>query len=123
MRLIHKIPFSPQEIESYRQLTFDNLTGGLKCILDAMEDMDLKVSEDNIEYIDVIDNARYLRDGEPFPMDYFEPLKALWHDPGIRTAWHRGNEAALPEKYVLIYACNSICRSYRAQFGLFLLGP
>ncbi|PBK60560.1 guanine nucleotide binding protein, alpha subunit [Armillaria solidipes] len=97
MRLIHKIPFSPQEIESFRQFTFDNLTGGLKCILHAMEDMDLKVSEDNIEHTDVIDNARYLNDGEPFPLEYFEPLKALWQDPGIRRAWQRGNEAALPE--------------------------
>ncbi|KAK0190213.1 heterotrimeric G protein alpha subunit 4 [Armillaria mellea] len=97
MRLIHKVPFSPQEIESYRQLTFDNLTGGLKCILDAMEDMGLKVSEDNIGHIDGIDSARYLKDGEPFPVEYLQPLKALWLDPGIRAAWERGNEAALPE--------------------------
>ncbi len=102
MRLIHKVPFSPQEIESYRQLTFDNLTGGLKCILDAMDDMGLKVSEDNIECIDNIDSARYLKDGEPFPVEYLVPLKALWHDPGICAAWERGNEAALPEKYVLL---------------------
>ncbi len=88
-----------------------------------MEDMDLKVSENNIEYIDVIDSAWSLRDREPFPMEYFEPLKALWHDLGIHTAWRRGNEAALPEKYVLLYTCYSLCRSYRAQLGLFLLGP
>ncbi|KAK0452847.1 heterotrimeric G-protein alpha subunit, GPA2-like protein [Desarmillaria tabescens] len=97
MRLIHKIPFSPQEIEWYRQLTFDNITGGLKCILDAMEDMGLKVSENNIDYIDIIYNARYLRDGEPFPLEYYKPLKALWADAGVRKAWRRGNEAALPE--------------------------
>ncbi|KAK0224514.1 heterotrimeric G-protein alpha subunit, GPA2-like protein [Armillaria nabsnona] len=114
MRLIHKIPFSPQEIESYRQLTFDNLTGGMKAILDAMEDMDLKVSEDNIEYIDVIDNARYLRDGEPFPMEYFEPLKALWHDPGIHRAWQRGNEAALPEN--LDYFFSDLERLFDPQY-------
>ncbi|KAG7439885.1 heterotrimeric G-protein alpha subunit, GPA2-like protein [Guyanagaster necrorhizus] len=97
MRLIHKIPFSPQEIESYRQLTFDNLTSGLKCTLDAMEYMDLKVSEDNIGYVDLIDSARYLKDGEPFPIEYHEPLKALWADAGVHKAWQRGNEAALPE--------------------------
>ncbi|PBK64320.1 G-alpha-domain-containing protein [Armillaria solidipes] len=114
MRLIHKIPFSPQEIESYRQLTFDNLTGGLRCILDAMEDMDLKVSEKNIEYIDVIDSARYLRDGEPFPMEYFKPLKALWHDPGIHTAWQRGNEAALPEN--LDYFFSDLERLFDPQY-------
>ncbi len=98
MRFIHRVPFSSQEIESYRQLTFDNLTRGLKYVLDAMEDMDLKVQEDNEKYLEVIENARDLRDGEPFPMEYYEPLKSLWNDPEVQKAWQRGNEAALPEK-------------------------
>lgn len=102
MRLIHKLPFSSQEIESYRQLVFENLTRGIKYLLDAMEDMDLKISEDNMEYLDLIDNATDLRDGEPFPMSYYEPLKSLWADPNVQKAWVRGNEAALPEKYVVI---------------------
>ena len=65
-----------------------------------MEDMELKVSEDNFSYIDLIENATDLRDGEPFPMTYYEPLKSLWADPGVQKAWERGNEAALPEKCV-----------------------
>lgn len=100
MRLIHRVPFSAQEIESYRQLTFDNLTRGLKYVLDAMEDMDLKVSEDNMQYLDIIENARDIRDGEPFPMEFYEPLKSLWADENVQKAWERGNEAALPEKCV-----------------------
>jgi hypothetical protein len=100
MRLIHKIPFAPHEVESYRQLVFENLTRGLKYLLDSMEDMDLKVSEANFPYIELIENASDLRDGEPFPMTYYEPLKSLWADPGVQKAWERGNEAALPEKYL-----------------------
>jgi guanine nucleotide-binding protein subunit alpha len=100
MRLIHRIPFAAHEIESYRQLIFENLTRGLKYLLDAMEDMELKVSAENFPYIELIDNATDLRDGEPFPMMYFEPLKSLWADSGVQKAWERGNEAALPEKYV-----------------------
>jgi guanine nucleotide-binding protein subunit alpha len=98
MRLIHRVPFSTQEIETYRQLVFNNLTHGLKYVLDAMEDMDLKVSEDNLPYIDTVENANDLRDGEPFPTMYYEPLRSLWADPGVKKAWERGNEAALPEK-------------------------
>lgn len=30
MRLIHRVPFSVQEIESYRQLVFNNLTHSIK---------------------------------------------------------------------------------------------
>jgi guanine nucleotide-binding protein subunit alpha len=86
MRLIHKVPFSNQEIETYRQLVFDNLTRGMKYLLDAMDDMDLKVSEDNVQYLDVIENARDIRDGEPFPMSYYDPLKSLWEDPSVQKA-------------------------------------
>jgi guanine nucleotide-binding protein subunit alpha, other len=98
MRLIHRVPFSPHEIETYRQLVFNNLTHGLKYVLDAMEDMDLKVAEAHIPYVDLIEDANDLRDGEPFPQTYYEPLKALWSDPNVERAWLRGNEAALPEK-------------------------
>lgn len=100
MRYIHKVPFSAQEIESYRQLVFNNLTHGLKYLLDAMEDMDLKVSEENLEHVDLIENAADIRDGEPFPKEFYQPLISLWTDPNVQKAWERGNEAALPEKFV-----------------------
>ena len=103
MRLIHKIPFSPSEYEHYRQLVFDNLTRGLCYVLDAMQDMDLKVSEENVPHLDLIDGTRDIRDGEPFPHSYYQPLKSLWNDPNVRRAWERGNEAALPEKYVFSF--------------------
>ncbi|PFH45979.1 hypothetical protein AMATHDRAFT_157094 [Amanita thiersii Skay4041] len=103
MRVIHKVPFSPQEIESYRQITFDNVTRGLRYVLEAMDEMELKVSEDNIPHAEVIETSTDLRDGEPFPTNYYEPLKALWKDPNLQKALERGNEAALPEKYVLFF--------------------
>lgn len=98
MRLIHRVPFTSQEVESFRQLIFENLTRGLKYVLDAMEEMELKVLEDNIPYVDLIENAEDIRDGESFPQSFFTPLSALWADPNIQRACQRGNEAALPEK-------------------------
>ncbi|KAH9487347.1 Guanine nucleotide-binding protein alpha-2 subunit [Psilocybe cubensis] len=100
MRLIHKVPFSAQEIEHYRQLVFDNLTRGLRYLLDAMEDMELTVSDENLPHLELIDGVRDIRDGEPFPVAYYVPLKSLWSDPNVQKAWARGNEAALPEKQV-----------------------
>ena len=100
MRLIHRVPFSAQEIESYRQLVFNNLTHGLKYLLDAMEDMNLAVSEENAALLPLIDEAQDIRDGQPFPMEYLEPLRKLWADTNVQKAWDRGNEAAAPEKYV-----------------------
>jgi guanine nucleotide-binding protein subunit alpha len=103
MRLIHRVPFSSQEVESFRQLIFINLTHGLKYVLDSMEDMELEVSPENSEHIELIENASDLRDGEVFPPHFFEPLKLLWNDKGIQQAWDRGNEAALPEKYTFFF--------------------
>jgi guanine nucleotide-binding protein subunit alpha len=104
MRLIHKVTFSPQEIESYRQLVFNNLTHGLKYLLDAMEDMDLKVSEENISYVELVESASDIRDGEPFPHAFYEPLKSLWLDSNVQKAYERGNEAALPENLLYFYS-------------------
>ncbi|KAJ6605462.1 hypothetical protein DFH09DRAFT_1121413, partial [Mycena vulgaris] len=47
MRVIHRVPFSPprQETEFFRQLVFDNLTRGLKYLLDALPDMGLALPD------------------------------------------------------------------------------
>ena len=108
MRLIHRVPFSSQEVESYRQLVFNNLTQGLKYVLESMEDMELEVFPENSEYIELIESASDLRDGEIFPQHFYEPLRALWNDKGVQRAWDRGNEAALPEKYAPFHFHSSI---------------
>lgn len=110
MRLIHRIPFSPQEVETFRQLVFNNLTHGLKYLLDAMEDMDLAVSPRNRLYVELVEGANDLRDGEIFPQQFYKPLRQLWNDLSVQQAWERGNEAALPEKYasLLFPGCKSL---------------
>ncbi|TEB29259.1 heterotrimeric G-protein alpha subunit, GPA2-like protein [Coprinellus micaceus] len=114
MRLIHKVPFSPQEVEQYRQLIFDNLTRGMGYLLESMEDMDLRVSDENEEYVDLIMSARDIKDSEPFPMTYYKPFKALWSDPYVQQTWLRGNEAALPEN--LNYFFSSLDRLFDPEY-------
>ncbi|KAF8214322.1 heterotrimeric G protein alpha subunit 4 [Mycena galopus ATCC 62051] len=94
MHLIHKKPFSPQEVESFRQLVFENLTHGLKYLIDALPDMMIELPA---VYTDSVQHAEDLRDGEAFPMRYYGPLSRLWGEHVIHTAWNRGNEAAVPE--------------------------
>lgn len=100
MRLIHRVPFSPQEVENYRQLVFTNLTHGMKYLVESMVDMGISLSEEYGELVQMIEDASDLRDGQPFPREYLEPLRKLWDDPSVQKAWERGNEAALPEKCV-----------------------
>ncbi|KAF8707058.1 hypothetical protein AX14_013708 [Amanita brunnescens Koide BX004] len=104
MRVIHRLPFTATEIENFRQITFDNVLRGLRYVLDAMEEMDMKVSEENIEHVGTIEAAGDVVEGEPFPVVYYEPLKALWNDPNVQRAWERGNEAALPENLPYFFA-------------------
>lgn len=47
MRLIHKVPFTAQEVEFYRQLVFNNITQGLRIVLEAMEDLEVEVEDEN----------------------------------------------------------------------------
>lgn len=98
MRLIHRVPFSPEEIENYRQLVFNNLTTGMAYVLEAMEDMGLEVAEENLPYVEMIINAHDTQPYQPFPRTYYESLKSLWGDKAIQRTYARGNEAALPEK-------------------------
>ncbi|CAL1696835.1 unnamed protein product [Somion occarium] len=114
MRLIHRVPFSAQEIENYRQLVFNNLTHGMKYVLDSMDDMGITLSEDNAPYVQLIEDAVDLRDGQPFPPEYYEPLKKLWEDPSVQKAWERGNEAALPDN--LIYFFSDLDRLFDPTF-------
>ncbi|KAF8525263.1 heterotrimeric G protein alpha subunit 4 [Hysterangium stoloniferum] len=100
MRLIHKVPFTSQEVEFYRQLVFNNITYGLKVVLEALEDVfEIKLEDENWTYADMVQDAPDLRDGEPFPMEYMQPLQALWNDSSVKAAIARGNEAALPENF------------------------
>jgi guanine nucleotide-binding protein subunit alpha, other len=47
MRLIHKVGFTPEEIESYRQLVFGNLVNGMRLVLEALPVFNFSVEESN----------------------------------------------------------------------------
>lgn len=46
----------------------------------------------------IVDSAPELETGQPFPVQYMQPLLSLWTDPEVQRCYARGNEAALPEK-------------------------
>ncbi|KAJ6608845.1 heterotrimeric G protein alpha subunit 4 [Mycena sp. CBHHK59/15] len=106
MRLIHRVPFSAAETESFRQLVFDNLTRGFKYLLDALPDMALELPDTPEMQADVlaVEEAEDLRDGEPFPERFLGILERLWADDVVQSAWARGNEAALPENLQYFFA-------------------
>jgi guanine nucleotide-binding protein subunit alpha len=100
MRLIHHLAFTPNEIEFFRQLVFANLTYGLKCVLDAADELDLALPPALAPARRLMDAAPDIGDGVPFPPEYHAALAQLWADATVQTAVARGNAFALPEKCV-----------------------
>lgn len=110
MRLIHRVPFTPSEIEFYRQLVFANLTYGLSTVLDALDDLGLALGARAAPHRAAIDGAPDIRDGERLPAPYAAMLRDMWEDANVRRTIERGNEYALPEKCVpvLSAACVAV---------------
>ncbi|KAG8857418.1 hypothetical protein FRB96_005717 [Tulasnella sp. 330] len=104
MKLIHNVAFTPQEMEYFRQLVFSNIVLGMRAILDAAEEWELDINDDNEKYMPMFDDSPDdIRDGDPLPQRWLEPLKSLWDDPAVQKARSRGNEAALPENLPYFY--------------------
>ncbi|KEP52144.1 guanine nucleotide-binding protein alpha-2 subunit [Rhizoctonia solani 123E] len=97
MRVIHNDKFTPQEIESYRQLVFNNIIRGAVMLVDALLAMQLQLSPENQRFIETLRSINDLRDGEVYPEELLKPLQDLWGDGGAQEGWSRANEAALPE--------------------------
>ncbi|KAH8834537.1 guanine nucleotide binding protein, alpha subunit [Flagelloscypha sp. PMI_526] len=117
MRIIHQLPWTPQETETYRHLVFENLVRGMKSVLDAMEGMGITPSahiQDN-NWSQMLEDTPDIKDGDPFPTDYFPVLNDLWADSSVQQTISRGNEAALPEN--LSYFFGSLERFFEPDYS------
>ncbi|CAE6532108.1 unnamed protein product [Rhizoctonia solani] len=97
MRVIHNDKFTPQEIESYRQLVFNNIVRGIVMLVDALPVMQLQLLPENERFVETLRHTNDLRDGEVYPEGLLQPLQEVWRDPGAEQGWSRANEVALPE--------------------------
>ena len=97
MRYIHNQPFTPEEIEDYRKIVFTNIVGGMRAIIDLMDDLSISVLPENRRYISMVDSEPAINTGENFPPRYLEALRALWQDKGVQACYERQHEFALQE--------------------------
>ncbi|WVN90178.1 uncharacterized protein L203_105414 [Cryptococcus depauperatus CBS 7841] len=114
MRLIHNRPFEPDEIEDYRKLTFSNIVGGMRTIIDVMDELGLAVLPQNRRYISLVDAEPPINTHEPYPPKYLVALKSLWKDPGVQQCYNRGNEFALAENMPYFYT--DLDRLFQSDF-------
>ncbi|WWC90831.1 uncharacterized protein L201_005768 [Kwoniella dendrophila CBS 6074] len=104
MRLIHDKPFEPSEIEDYRKITFSNIVGGMRNIIDVMDELNLAVLSENRRFISLVDSEPPINTGESYPIKYLNALKSLWNDPNVQECYKRGNEFALSENIPYFYS-------------------
>ncbi|CAE6443971.1 unnamed protein product, partial [Rhizoctonia solani] len=97
MRIVHNDQFTPQEIESYRQLVLNNIIRGAVRLVDALPEMQLQLSPENERFAQTLRDIKDLQDGEVYPEELLQPLQGFWEDAGVQEGWSRGNEVALPE--------------------------
>lgn len=111
MRLVHSKPFTPDEVEDFRwaavalghdadvrrKIVFSNLVTGMRLIIDTMDELHMSVSDENRQYVGLVDMEPPINTGEPFPMEYKPALQALWDDEGVQKCWSRAYEYALQE--------------------------
>lgn len=97
MRLIHDVHFSPQEFEFYRQLVFNNITQGMKQLLETLPYLDLEIPQELEPDAALLEDPPDVKDGQPFPATYLEPLRRLWHNETVQKGWLDG-KAAVPDK-------------------------
>lgn len=76
---------------------FSNIVGGMRSIIDTMDDLGLEIAPQNRRHIELVDNEVPINSGDPFPLEYHEALMALWNDPKVRECYDRAYQYALPE--------------------------
>lgn len=99
MRINYGVPFHSTDIESYRQLVFNNLTQGLTFLVDSLWDLGLDLGDALLPHAEMI--ASIARGGNELalqPEKCLGALLVLWNDPTVKEAVSRGNEIALMEK-------------------------
>ena len=69
-------------------------------MLDALQQSDGRLSEDNIRNARLVRNADEIRNGEPFPIPLYGALSYLWDDPGIQAIWEVMYQLGISAKYV-----------------------
>lgn len=97
MRYIHQQPFTADEIEDYRQIVFTNIVGGMRSIIDTMDELSVAISPENRRFVAMVDSEPAINTGEVFPTKYLEALRGLWNDPQVQSVYARQHEFALQE--------------------------
>ncbi|ORY41191.1 guanine nucleotide-binding protein alpha-2 subunit [Leucosporidium creatinivorum] len=105
MKVIHLKGFNQAELESYRQQIFVNIYEAMAQSLALLKERGIPLEHDsNAQYYHLFEGSRDLKDREPFPQEFFEPMRRLWADAGVQECVATATEASVPENMSYFYA-------------------
>ncbi|CCA73251.1 related to guanine nucleotide-binding protein alpha-2 subunit [Serendipita indica DSM 11827] len=106
IRVINSVPFTPQEVETFRQIIFSNLVQSMGLILEIMDDEAFNIGcSDNLRQLfETVRGTPDIVDGQPYPKEYQSVLQAIWDDVGVQKAVTIGFKLALPDNLTYYFA-------------------
>ena len=82
---------------THSKIIFSNIVGGMKNLIDIMDERGIAVSQENRGFIEAVDSEPPINTGQPYPIEYQHLLQRLWDDRGVRHCWDTSFNYALPE--------------------------
>ncbi|RVD81648.1 uncharacterized protein DFL_009501 [Arthrobotrys flagrans] len=96
MKLIHEGGYSRDEKESFKEIIFSNTVQSMRVILEAMETLELPLSDSRSEYhVQTIFMQPAQIEGDSLPAEVGNAIRALWQDQGVQECFKRSREYQL----------------------------
>lgn len=96
MRIIHGQDFDEEQVREYRSIIYSNILKGMRVLIDARQKLSIPWGDESItkDASKVFDFNGSKVDHTIF-CDFVDPLKRLWKDKGIISAFDRRREFQL----------------------------
>ncbi|UNI15378.1 G-Protein alpha subunit [Purpureocillium takamizusanense] len=115
MRLIYSQSFSERERLWWRPIIFRNIIEAFRIMQMVMSDFNYQFeSPDSKTLMSKVLEKREIGPEDQFPQDLVDPIKALWQDAGVKTAFLKGCEYALHDN--VNYFVSSISRLWASDY-------
>jgi len=96
MKLINHGSYSSEERESYKEIIFSNTLQSMRVILDAMENLDIPLSDgNNAKLAEIILGLPPQIESDLLPREVAQAIWGLWRDDGVQACFVRSREYQL----------------------------
>ena len=103
MRIIHGQEFDDEQLREFKTCIYSNIVKGMRVLIDARNKLGIPLTDESLAKLEMFvfnfDGNQKL-DEQQFSL-YIQPMRKLWQDGGIRSAFDRRREFQLVSKSVI----------------------